>query len=301
MSFKPQRVSAALTSGVNPAASGGVGRSSSLAQTRAPVPLGDGGCQNGKFNLRAPAEEIAKALGAGWLELWYQPKIGSQTLERRGAEALIRMRHPELGIVQPAGFILQMGEQLLPALSQFVIAQAAADRRYFLAAQRPLDLAINLPIPFLDDPAAFDYLCRQLPDHPAFEGLILEVDGSEITRDVSAARHFAEQARLRKLAISVAWAGSGARFCSCGIFRSSNSRSRRSWSPVVRRIVPSGRFAAIPFVIAANQFGARTVVLGIENHADFVTARELGFDLIQGFVFAKPMGAQSFARTIGAI
>ena len=44
-------------------------------------------------------------------------------------------------------------------------------------------------------------------------------------------------------------------------------------------------------VIAANQFGARTVAVGIENHADFVTARELGFDLIQGFVFAKPMGA----------
>ena len=268
MSSEPQRVSAVVASGVNPGAG-------------------------------ASVEEIAEVPGAGWLELWYQPKIGSQTLERRGAEALIRMRHPELGIVQPAGFIPQMGEQLLPALSQFVIAQAAADRRYFLAAQRPLDLAINLPIPFLDDPAAFDYLCRQLPDHPAFEGLILEVDGSEITRDVSAARHFAEQARLRKLVISVAWAGSGAR--SCGIFRSSKSRSRRSWSPVVRRIVPSGRFAAIPFVIAANQFGARTVVLGIENHADFVTARELGFDLIQGFVFAKPMGAQSFARTIGAI
>ena len=71
----------------------------------------------------------------------------------------------------------QMGQQFLPALSQFVIAQAVADWRFFLGEQRPLDLSINLPISFLDDPAAFEFLCRQLPDHPAFEGLILEVDG----------------------------------------------------------------------------------------------------------------------------
>jgi EAL domain-containing protein (putative c-di-GMP-specific phosphodiesterase class I) len=59
----------------------------------------------GSSDLRAPPEEMTEALGAGWLELWYQPKIGSQTLDLRGAGALIRMRHPQLGIVQPAGFI----------------------------------------------------------------------------------------------------------------------------------------------------------------------------------------------------
>jgi EAL domain-containing protein (putative c-di-GMP-specific phosphodiesterase class I) len=51
---------------------------------------------------------MTEALGAGWLELWYQPKIGSQTLDLQGAEALIRMHHPRLGIVQPAGFIQRL-------------------------------------------------------------------------------------------------------------------------------------------------------------------------------------------------
>ena len=84
-----------------------------------------------------------------------------------------------------------------------MIARVLADWRYFLAEQRPLDLSINLPISFLDDPKSFDYLCRQLPDDPAFEGFVLEIDGSEITRDLSVARDFARQARLRKIAISV--------------------------------------------------------------------------------------------------
>jgi EAL domain-containing protein (putative c-di-GMP-specific phosphodiesterase class I) len=259
------------------------------------------GRQNGNADLRAPAEEVAKALGAGWLELWYQPKIGSQSLDLRGAEALIRMRHPRLGIVQPAGFMPQMAERLLPALSQFVIAQALADWRYFLAEQRPLDLSINLPISFLDDPAAFEYLCRQLPDHPAFEGLILEVDGSEISRDLSAARDFAKQARLRKVAISVDRLGG----------ESTALLQLRDFPFVEIKVEPElvagcahdrAKQALCRHIVgAANQFGARTVAVGVENYADFVTARELGFDLIQGFLLAKPMGVQRFVHTSAAI
>ena len=297
VSLKSQRVSAALASGVNPGSSGAASSSTSLAHTVGSMPHLAGGLKHGNSNLHAPAEEVAKALGAGWLELWYQPKIGSQALDLRGAEALIRMRHPLLGIVPPAGFMPQMGQQFLPALSQFVIAQAVADWRFFLGEQRPLDLSINLPISFLDDPAAFEFLCRQLPDHPAFEGLILEVDGSEISRDLSAARDFAKQARLRKVAISVDRLGD----------EWTALLQLRDFPFVEIKIEPelvagcahdrAKRTLCRHIVRAASQFGARTV--GVETYADFVTARELGFDMIQGFLFAKPMGAQSFVHTMG--
>jgi EAL domain-containing protein (putative c-di-GMP-specific phosphodiesterase class I) len=46
----------------------------------------------------------------------------------------------------------------------------------------------------------------------------------------------------------------------------------------------------------ANKCGARTVAVGVETPADFVAARDLGFDLIQGFLFAKPMGLPAFLR-----
>ena len=227
MSSEPQQVSAALASGVNP---GGAGT----------------------------AEGMAGALDAGWLELWYQPKIGSRTLDLQGGEALIRMCHPQLGIVQPARFIPRMGARLLPALSQFVIARALADWRYFLAEQRPLDLSINLPISFFDDPKSFDYLCRQLPDDPAFEGLILEVDGSEITRDLSAARDFARQARLPRSPFRlIASAASGPRSCNCGIFRSSKSKSSPNWWLGARTIARSERSAAMSSIPPINSAPAR--------------------------------------------
>jgi predicted signal transduction protein with EAL and GGDEF domain len=50
----------------------------------------------------------------------------------------------------------------------------------------------------------------------------------------------------------------------------------------------------------ADGYGARTVAEGVETWADFLTVREMGFDLVQGFLFAKPMSAQKFAQTCWA-
>jgi EAL domain-containing protein (putative c-di-GMP-specific phosphodiesterase class I) len=48
----------------------------------------------------------------------------------------------------------------------------------------------------------------------------------------------------------------------------------------------------------ANGYGARTAAEGVETQPDFVTAREMGFDLIQGFLFGKPMTARKFSRAL---
>ncbi|MGH6864945.1 MAG: EAL domain-containing protein [Methyloceanibacter sp.] len=50
----------------------------------------------------------------------------------------------------------------------------------------------------------------------------------------------------------------------------------------------------------ANGYGARTVAEGVKTWADFHAVRNLGFDLVQGFLFAKPMSAEKFAHTCWA-
>jgi EAL domain-containing protein (putative c-di-GMP-specific phosphodiesterase class I) len=40
------------------------------------------------------------------------------------------------------------------------------------------------------------------------------------------------------------------------------------------------------------------VAVGVESRSDFLTARDLGFDLLQGYFFAKPMDAHKFARRV---
>jgi EAL domain-containing protein (putative c-di-GMP-specific phosphodiesterase class I) len=71
--------------------------------------------------------DVVEAMSAGWLELWYQPKVDTHTVAVSGAEALIRMRHPTWGIVTPAYFIPDDGDPQFRALSEFVIDQAIHD------------------------------------------------------------------------------------------------------------------------------------------------------------------------------
>jgi EAL domain-containing protein (putative c-di-GMP-specific phosphodiesterase class I) len=47
----------------------------------------------------------------------------------------------------------------------------------------------------------------------------------------------------------------------------------------------------------AKGFGARVVADGVETRADLVAANELGFDLVQGYLFGKPMALKKFARS----
>ena len=151
----------------------------------------------------SPPVEAAEAIRAGLLELWYQPKIHTHKLTLQGAEALIRMRHPYWGIVEPAYFIPDDADPHFQALSEFVISQATADWRHFVAEYGRIDISINLPISFLQDTTSVRYLYQQLPDHPAFDGFIIEVNGTDIIENLSLAREIAKQGRFHKIAISI--------------------------------------------------------------------------------------------------
>jgi EAL domain-containing protein (putative c-di-GMP-specific phosphodiesterase class I) len=245
-----------------------------------------------------PPVDITEALHANWLELWYQPKIEARSLMLSGAEALVRMRHPSWGTVPPAYFIPDEDDPHFGALSDFVTSRAITDWHYFVSAHGPVEIAINLPARFFENPNAIETLARQLPDHPAFEGLIVEIDSHELVRDLRLSKKIARQLQLHNIGISIDDLGAEwpllleldeFPFVEIKVDRTfvtgcSNDRLKQS---TCRRILE-----------LADGFGARTVAEGIETRADFLMARELGFDLIQGFFFAKPMEPDKFAQRI---
>src|ERR1700682_1136698 len=120
----------------------------------------------------SPAVHVPEALHAGWLELWDQQKTDARTLVRRGAEALVRMRHPTWGVVPPAYFIPEDDDPHFLRLSDFVIDRAVEDWHHLLEQQGATDISINLPVSFLNNPAAVRDLCHRIPAHPAFGGLV---------------------------------------------------------------------------------------------------------------------------------
>jgi EAL domain-containing protein (putative c-di-GMP-specific phosphodiesterase class I)/CheY-like chemotaxis protein len=244
-----------------------------------------------------PAVHVSEALHAGWLELWYQQKIDARTLARCGAEALVRMRHPSWGVVPPAYFIPEEDDPHFQRLSEFVIDRSTEDWRYLLEQQSLTDISINLPVSFLKDRQVVRDLCRRTPAHPAFGGLLIEVSSAEAIPNLDLLIDVAKEVRLHNIAVSIDDLGAdwpalmGLRsfpFAELKVDRQfvTGCASDRLKQTVCRRIIE-----------LAKEYGVRVVAEGVETRADFVAANEMGFDLVQGYLFGKPMGLKKFARS----
>jgi EAL domain-containing protein (putative c-di-GMP-specific phosphodiesterase class I) len=243
-----------------------------------------------------PIIEVAEALKLGWLELWYQQKIDVRSLLARGAEALIRIRHPAWGIIAPADFIPDDGDPSFRGFSEFVVRRVIEDWHLFMQSRGALELSINLPLAFLQDrPAVLD-LCRKLPVHPAFGGLLVEIESGDIIGNRDLVVDIAQQLRFRNLAISVDNVGPDwPELARLPIFPFIELKVARQFvtgcaNDRLKQVVCRG------IIDLAKDYGARTVAKGIETRADFVAVQELGFDQAQGFLFGKPVSAQKFAR-----
>jgi len=240
---------------------------------------------------------VAQAISAGRLELWYQPKVDTRTLGVASAEALIRLRHPTRGVI-PAGYLMpDDGGPEVRALSGFVIGRAVHDWHDFLGRHGPLEIAINLPVDFLQDPESVRALCDQMPKNPAFQGLIVEIDGTEILRNLPLMKEVARQVRFHNIGLSIDHLGAEwLSFADIGAFPFVEIK-------VDRKFVAGCADNALKKMICrqirdlADSVGARTVAEGVENRADFACVREMGFDMVQGSLFAKPMPARKFTRS----
>ncbi len=244
-----------------------------------------------------PVIDVAEALKLGWLELWYQQKVDARSLLARGAEALVRIRHPAWGIVAPADFIPDANDPSFRGFSEFVVARAVEDWHLFMQSHGALELSINLPLAFLKDrPAVLD-LCRKLPSHPAFGGLLVEIESDDIIQNRDLVVEIAKELRFRNFAISVDNVGADwPELALLPIFPFVELKVARQFvagcaEDRLKQVVCRG---VIDF--AAN-YGARTVAKGIETRDDFLAIQGMGFDMVQGFLFGKPVSAQKFARS----
>ena len=245
----------------------------------------------------SPAVHVGEALHAGWLELWYQPKIDARTLIRCGAEALVRMRHPTWGVVPPAYFIPEERDPHFCELSEFVIERALQDWHYLVERQSPVDLSINLPASFLCEPQAVRDLCRRMPAHPAFGGLTIEIASDEVIRDLDTLLDVASEVRFHNIGLAIDNVGTNwPELMGLDRFPFVKLKADRHF------VTGSGndalkRNVCRHIVELARDYGARSVGEGIETRADLVAANEMGFDLVQGHLFGKPMPLKKFARS----
>ncbi len=242
--------------------------------------------------------DLAEALGNNWLELWYQPKLDVQSLKPRGVEALIRLRHPTGASFRRPAFCPSAAIRISVPCPDFVIGRpwrtgcaspSTICRSRSRSICRPPYSAIRV---FLDR------IRRGLPEHPAFSRLIVEISAPELIEDFARVRDNARRLHAIGIGLSIDNVGTE---CS--------SLMGLDGVPVAELKVGHAfvagcatdrlkRAACCTLLDTARHLGARAVAVGVETRADLLAVRGMGFDLVQGFLFGRPMEARKFARAL---
>jgi EAL domain-containing protein (putative c-di-GMP-specific phosphodiesterase class I)/CheY-like chemotaxis protein len=244
----------------------------------------------------APASSVglAEALSNDWLEFWYQPIMDLRSNCIAGAELLARVRHPRYGVLPPSAFLPNADADNLQALTERALITSLRDWPAFAEIGVPLKLAINVPVTALTNLPIPTLVRQYRPVDAMWPGIVLEVTEDQIIRDIGSAHEIATQLRLYDVGLSVDDFGSGysslARlqeipFCELKLDRSFVTNCARDE-------MKAGLCQTI--VDLAHRFGKSTVGEGIENAADLQLLCQMGCDMGQGFLIARPLPKDQF-------
>jgi len=239
---------------------------------------------------------LRRALQREEFTLHYQPQVNLRTGAIVGVEALIRWRHPELGLVSPMSFI-PIAEQtgLIRPIGQWVLRsacqQAAAWQRAGLA---PIRMSVNLSAQQLHDPTLEAQVCdalleSDLPPHH------LEL---EITESVSMKRPdetIRILDRFKALGIGLAIDDFGTGYSNLAyLMRFPVDRIKLDRSFVSELTVEQGSQAIVEAVVVmAHKLRLEIVAEGVETIDQCDRLAGYGCDLVQGYWFSRPLDASA--------
>ena len=215
-----------------------------------------------------------------------------------GAEALLRGRHPEYGILPPAELLPPPGDPLYQDLSRFVLRRAMSDWRHFAENGLPLKLSVNIPVSVINAPDFISVVRELLPRDPLFPGLVIEVTEDEVIIDTAQVKEIATQLKLYNTWISID--DFGAAFSSLArLIDLPCVELKMDRSFVADCAVDEGKRSLCQSAIdLAHRFHAMVCAEGVEKVEDLDVLIGMGCDLAQGYLFARPMHPDNLVKLL---
>ena len=240
--------------------------------------------------------QLRKAVERGELELFYQPKLRVEGRTVCGAEALLRWRHPERGIVPPAEFVpVAEDSGLIVALGEWALHAACRQlREWDGAGLQRVPISVNLsPRQFQ---AELPAIVRQAIGSTGQAGFLrLEVTESSVMSDPQTAVTLLRE--LKALGIKLAIDDFGTGYSSLSYLQQlplDELKIDRSFLAGIR--AEGGAAVLVDVIIAmAHGLGLSVVAEGVESEVELQYLRKRGCDECQGFLFSKPLEAGEFA------
>lgn len=263
---------------------------------------GKNGCQvftpeiNAHFRQRLELMgDLRVALDNAEFKLEYQPQFLADG-KLVGFEALLRWNHPERGRISPDTFIPIAEETgLIVPIGKWVLNEACGQLAVWRrAGYRDLRMAVNVSTLQFERQDWIETISQALAENdvPASQ-LELELTESVVMRNCESAAERLGQ--IRALGISSAIDDFGTGYSSLKYLQNLPIDTLKIDQSFVRNLGPisgseSGNGAIVRAIVTlAQQLGLRVVAEGVETHEELQLLRHLGCDLVQGYLFAKPM------------
>ena len=237
---------------------------------------------------KALESDLRKAIAGNEFELHYQPIIDVRTQAVCGAEALVRWRHPQRGLISPDQFIpVAESSGLIVPLGDWILQQACNDAASWPAHLR---LAVNLSAVQFNKGNLFDVvLCALVVSGLSPDRLELEITESALIENEAA--HLQTIRQLKNLGITIALDDFGTGYSSASyVTRFPFDRIKIDKSFTQGAAERRDCAAVIASVLAlARGLDIAVTAEGVETEKQFQMLRNAGVECAQGYLFGRPV------------
>ncbi len=242
---------------------------------------------------------LYRALEREEFVIYYQPQINIHTGRVVGVEALVRWRHPKLGLILPGKFIPLAEETgfIIP-LGEWVLLTACAQNKAWQdAGLPPLRMAVNLSISHFKREDLAKMLAQVLEKtglHPSY----LELELTESIGMENVERAITKLQELKALGVKLSIDDFGTGYSSLSYLKRFPIDTLKIDQSFVQHIPTNPNDTAITTAIIAmaHSLNLKVIAEGVETEEQLTFLRPYRCDEMQGFLFSKPMPAEEFIQ-----
>jgi diguanylate cyclase (GGDEF)-like protein/PAS domain S-box-containing protein len=241
------------------------------------------------------SQDLSRALARDELVVYYQPSISLENFKLEGAEALLRWRHPEDGLIPPNVFI-PIAEQngLIVPIGRWVLERAcqqAVEWQRELVNGDAFVMSVNVSGKQLNHESLIPDV-RSILSNSGLrpECLTLEVTESVLMSDLDAV--IARLQELKDLGVSIAIDDFGTGYSSLAYLRQlpiDILKIDKTFVDAASAGDPGGDAILRAILDLSVGLHLRTIAEGVEEESQALHVKELGCQSAQGFLYSRPM------------
>ena len=235
--------------------------------------------------------------------VFYQPKFGiqGQTPTLSSAEALVRWKHPKLGMVSPGVFIPLFEQNgMIQELDSYVWQEAArqvAEWKERLEVSLPV--SVNVSRIDMYDPQLVEKLCDLVQKNRlSYDELLLEVTESAYTGDAEQVIEKVKALRERGFRIEMDDFGSG--YSSLNMISALPIDALKLDMQFIRTAFKARKDTRLleAVIQLAEKLELPTIAEGVETAEQLMALKGMGCDIVQGYYFSRPLPPDEFERFV---